>query len=84
MTEHIQSYRRNSDLSATLRVLADDRDRISAGRTDADLARAPILFDWEPKAKLGARACHPRRPDRMGCEMRIARRRSNQRARAPS
>ena len=49
MTEHIQSYRRNSGLSATLRVLADDLDRISAGRTDADLARAPILFDWETK-----------------------------------
>ena len=36
MTEHIQSYRRNSGLSATPRVLADDLDRISAGRTDAD------------------------------------------------
>jgi len=72
MTEHIQSYRRNTGLAATLRILADDLDRISAGAgpTAADLARAPILFDWEPKlnsahepAIRGAVSGHPAIPD---------------------
>jgi hypothetical protein len=72
MVEHIQSYRRNTGLAATLRVLADDLDRISAGAgpTEADLARAPILFDWEPKlnsahepAIRGAVRGHPAIPD---------------------
>jgi hypothetical protein len=72
MVEHIQSYRRNTGLAATLRVLADDLDRISAGAgpTEADLAHAPILFDWEPKlnsahepAIRGAVRGHPAIPD---------------------
>lgn len=70
--DHIQSYRRNTGLSANLRVLADDLDRISAGAgpTDADLARAPILVDWEPKltpaqepAIRGVVHGHPAIPD---------------------
>ncbi len=70
--EHVQSYRRNTGLAATLRVLADDLDRINSGTgpTEADLARAPILFDWEPKltpahepAIRGVVCGHPAIPD---------------------
>jgi hypothetical protein len=70
--DHIQSYRRNMGLSANLRVLADDLDRINAGAgpTEADLASAPILFDWEPKltqaqepAIRGVVRGHPAIPD---------------------
>ena len=72
MVEHIQSYRRNIGFAATLRILADDLDRISSGTgpTEADLARAPILFDWEPKltplcepAIRGIVRGHPAIPD---------------------
>ena len=72
MAEHLQSYRRNTCLAANLRVLADDLDRISAGigPTEADLARAPILFNWEPKltpthepAIRGVVRGHPAIPD---------------------
>ena len=72
MAEHIQSYRRHTGLAATLRVLADDLDRINAGAgpTEADLARAPILLDWEPKltsasepAIRGVVRGHPAIPD---------------------
>jgi hypothetical protein len=72
MAEHIQSYRRNIGLSATLRVLADDLDRINAGiaPTEMDLARAPVLIDWEPKltaadepAIRGVVRGHPAIPD---------------------
>jgi hypothetical protein len=72
MVEHIQSCRRNTGLAATLRVLADDLDRINAGAapTEADLACAPILLDWEPKltsasepAIRGVVRGHPAIPD---------------------
>ncbi len=72
MVEHIQSCRRNPGLAATLRVLADDLDRINAGAapTDADLSRAPVLVDWEPKltaahdpAIRGVVHGHPAIPD---------------------
>jgi hypothetical protein len=72
MAEHIQSYRRNTRLAATLRVLADDLDRINAGTgpTEADLVWAPVLFNWEPKltptsdpAIRGAVRGHPAIPD---------------------
>src|ERR1700690_2333975 len=70
--EHVQSYRRHTGLAATLRVLADDLDRINsgAGPTEADLVSAPILFDWEPKltpthdpAIRGVVRGHPAIPD---------------------
>lgn len=69
---HFQNYRRNTGLSANLRDLADDLDRISAGQgpTDVDLAHAPILIDWEPKltpaqepAIRGVVHGHPAIPD---------------------
>jgi hypothetical protein len=72
MVEHVQSYRRNTGLAATLRVLADDLDRINsgAGPTEADLVSAPVLFDWEPKlnsasepAIRGVVRGHPAIPD---------------------
>jgi hypothetical protein len=72
MVEHIQNCRRNRGFAATLRVLADDLDRINAGAgpTEADLARAPVLFDWEPKltptqdpAIRGVVRGHPAIPD---------------------
>ena len=70
--EHVQSYRRNTGLAATLRVLADDLDRINSGigPTEADLAHAPVLFNWEPKltpaqepAIRGVVHGHPTIPD---------------------
>lgn len=70
--DHFQSYRRNTGLSANLRVLADDLDRISAGQgpTEMDLANAPILVEWEPKLTAAAEPAirgvvhgHPAIPD---------------------
>jgi hypothetical protein len=70
--DYIQSYRRNTGLSANLRVLADDLDRISAGRapTLEDLAKAPVISQWEPKltpaqepAIRGVVHGHPAIPD---------------------
>jgi hypothetical protein len=70
--DQIQNLRRNTGLSANLRVLADDLDRISAGHapTEMDLARAPILVEWEPKlteadepAIRGTVHGHPAIPD---------------------
>jgi hypothetical protein len=70
--DHVQSYRRNTGLSANLRVLADDLDRINSGigPTEADLAHAPVLSAWEPKltaaqepAIRGVVHGHPAIPD---------------------
>jgi len=38
------------DLAAKLRALADDLERIRAGRgpSEADLAKAPLIVDWRP------------------------------------
>ena len=72
MTERVECCRRNKGLAANLRALADDLDRIEAGAapTKADLANAPILFDWEPKltethepAIRGVVRGHPAIPD---------------------
>jgi hypothetical protein len=72
MVEHIQSCRRHTGLATTLRALADDLDRINSGigPTAAELARAPILSDWEPKltaahdpAIRGVVRGHPAIPD---------------------
>lgn len=72
MVENVQSCRRNTSLAASLRVLADDLDRINSGigPTEADLAGAPTLFDWEPKltatqdpAIRGVVRGHPAIPD---------------------
>jgi hypothetical protein len=70
--DHFLSYRRNTGLSANLRVLADDLDRINSGHapTEMDLANAPLLIDWEPKltaadepAIRGVVHGHPAIPD---------------------
>lgn len=70
--DQIQNLRRNVGLSANLRVLADDLDRISAGHapTAMDLANAPLLVEWEPKltpaqepAIRGVVHGHPAIPD---------------------